>query len=240
MPEEILYTFTQSLTYSHIGQAVDSMRRSYDLSVSGSTGWEKMSAQQFAMSSIVHGFCFLESLVNERGYKLLFDKNSKEYIPYENRDFLLNKFVSNWNMIRSLDKITFLLEKFDLAPMNPVQRQKFAEINNLRNLLVHGATYDTTMLLEPIGDSYSKIHDQEDSIDWSKKFAANKFNSPTSIDFSDAQKCLDTILNVCKQFYLKHSIGLGVSTSYPERRHKTFYGNEINFDELLQLPVKLD
>ncbi|WP_019556496.1 hypothetical protein [Thiomicrorhabdus arctica] len=238
MPEGNLHTVVQSLTYSHVGQAIDSMRRSYDLAVSKNTGYEKMSAHQFAMSSIMHGFCFLESLVNDLGYKLLFNKDSDEYISEENRDFLLKKLASNWNMTRSVDKITFLLEKLDLDAMSEIQKQKIAEINNLRNILMHGSSYNTTMLLEPIGENSWEVHDQEDSVDWSKKFSANKFNSPVNLDYSDAKKCLETILNVCKQFYSKHSIGLSVSTSYPDGNYKAFYGEEINFDELLQLPAK--
>ncbi len=238
IPEGDLHTIVQSLTYSHIGQAIDSMRRSYDLAMMVKTGWDKMSAHQFAMSSIMHGFCFLESLVNDLGYKLLFDKDSDDYIPEENRDFLLKKLASNWSMTRSLEKITFLIEHLKLDTMSENQRQKIVEINNLRNILMHGKSYSTTMLLESNGENSWEVHDQEDSIDWSKKFAANKFNSPVNLDYSDAKKSLETILDVCKKFYSKHSIGLSVSTSYPNGSYKAFYGEEINFDELLQLPTK--
>jgi len=142
-------------------------------------------------------------------------------------------------MTRCLEKITFLLEKLHLNAMSELQRQKIAEINNLRNILMHGSSYNTTMLLDPSGENSWEVHDQEDSVDWSKKFPANKFNSPVMLDYYDAKKCLETILDVCKKFYSKHPIGLSVSTSYPEGNYKAFYGDEINFDELLQLPAKL-
>jgi hypothetical protein len=239
IPEGNLHTVVQSLTCSHIGQAIDTMRRSYDLAVSAKTGWDKMSAHQFAMSSIMHGFCFIESLVNDLGYNLLFNKDSDVYIPEKDRDFLLTKLASNWNMTRCLEKITFLLEKFNLNALSELQKQKIAEVNNLRNILMHGISYNVTMLLEPTGENSWDVHDQEDSVDWSKKFSANKFNSPVNLDYTDAKKCIVTILDVCKQFYSNHSLCLGVSTSYPKGNFAAFHGNEINFDELLQLPVKL-
>lgn len=238
IPEGNLHTVVHSLTYSHIGQAIDSMRRSYDLAKTDETGWGKMSSHQFAMSSIMHGFCFLESLVNDLGYQLLFNKSSETYIQEEDRDFLLKKLASNWNMTRCLEKIDFLLEKLDLNKISQYQRQKIAEINNLRNILMHGSSYSTTMLLEPIGENSWEVHDQEDTVDWSKKFSANKFNSPVNLDYSDAKKCLETILDVCKGFYSKHSIGLSISTSYPVGNYHAFHGEEINFDEILQLPAE--
>lgn len=237
IPEDDLHTVVNSLAYSHISHAIDSMRRSYDLAKSAKTGWDKMSAHQFAMSSIMHGFCFLESLVNDLGYKILFYKESDQYIPEEDRDFLLKKLTSSWNMTRCLDKLTFLLERLNLDEMSDIQRQRISEINNLRNILMHGSSYNTTLLLEPTGENSWKVHDQEDSVDWENKFPANKFNSPINLDYSDSRKCLEAILDVCKQFYTRHSIGLAVSTSYPKGSYNAFYGEEINFSEILKLPA---
>lgn len=237
IPEDDLHTVVNTLAYSHIGQAIDSMRRSYDLAISAKTGWEKMSAHQFAMSSIMHGFCFLESLVNDLGYQLLFYKESGQYIPEEDRDFLLNKLTASWNMTRCLDKLTFLFERLNLDKMSDIQKQKISEINNLRNILMHGSSYNTTLLFEPTGENSWKVHDQEDSVDWGNKFSANKFNSPVNLDYSDSKKCLEVILDVCKRFYLRHSIGLGISTSYPNGNFEAFYGEEIDFSEILKLPT---
>jgi len=237
IPTDELHTVTNTLAYSHIGQAIDSMRRSYDLTVSAKTGWDSMSAHQFSMSSIMHGYCFLESLVNDLGYKLLFYKDSGQYIPEEDRDYLLKKLSASWNMTRCLDKLTFLFEKLNLNAMNDTQKQKISEINNLRNILMHGSSYNTTMLLEPTGENSWQVHDQEDSVDWGKKFSANKFNSPANLDYTDSKKCLEVILDICKKFYSQHSIGLAISTSFPNGNYQAFFGEEINFSEILKLPA---
>lgn len=235
-----LHTLVNSLTYSHLGHAIDLMRRSYDLNKSSSDGWESMSAHQNAMSSIMHGFCFLESLLNFLGHELLFNKDSSQYILEENRDYLLKKLVSNWSNARALDKLDFLIERLHNDIVKSKYKNKLMEINNLRNILMHGLSYTTTLLLESTGDNSWDVHDQEDSIDWGKKFSHNKFNSPKDLNYKDAQKVLSVILEVCKPFYSKPPLALGISISYPKGNFKAFHGENIDFTDILKLPVEED
>ena len=235
-----LHTIVNSLTYSHLGHAIDLMRRSYDLKKTSKDGWESMSAHQNAMSSIMHGFCFLESLLNFLGNELLFNKDSSQYILEENRDYLLKKLVSNWSTARALDKLDFLLERLYNNVVEPKYKNKLIEINNLRNILMHGLSYTTILLLESTGDDSWNVHDKEDSIDWVKKFNQNKFNSPKDLTYKDAQKVLIVILEVCKPFYSKPPLALGISLSYPKGNFKVFHGESIDFTDLLKLPAVED
>lgn len=237
IPKDELYTIINSLAQSHLGQAIDSMRRSYDLELS-KDGFSKMAAHQNAISSIMHGFCFLESLLNSLGYELLFNKESSEYILEENRDYPLKKLSYNWNTLRALDKLDFLMQHLYNKNVNEKYKNKLIEINNLRNMLMHGVSYTTTLLLEPNGENSWLIHDQEDSINWNKKFNQNKFNSLVNIDYTDSKKVLTVILEICKPFYME-SMGLSVTTIYPNGNYQAFIGENIDFTDLLELPQKV-
>ena len=237
IPTDELHTITQSISGAHLGQAIDSMRISYDRSKTSQTGWDKMSAHQYGLSSIMHAFCFLESLVNFLSYELLFDTKSNRYIPEDQRKFPLRKLVGSWKTVRCLDKIKFVLEEAYRHETAPNLLQKLEEINTLRNWIMHGFTYTTTMLLEQADEELSwHVHDTEDNVEWGKKFPANKFNPIVEIDYSDSQKVLSVILEVCKPFFSVEPHGLSVSTTYPDQNYKAFFGEDLDFTELLSLP----
>src|SRR5262245_3605336 len=104
-----LQTITRSLTDMHLGHAVDQMRKSKAISQTARTGFEKMLVERLALSSILHGFCALESAINYFGHEMFFHPESDRYVLPEKRDVLLKRFVQSWDKAVSLEKLHFIL-----------------------------------------------------------------------------------------------------------------------------------
>ncbi|MDP1716233.1 MAG: hypothetical protein Q8L41_15960 [Anaerolineales bacterium] len=217
-----LQTLTVSLESLHLGHAVDLMRKSKAVSKTAKTGWEKELVQRCAISSILHGFCALESTINYFGYEMFFYKDSQRYIPTETRDYLLTKFLANWDKGKALEKLEFIFS-YSKASLPEKLLNELRELNNLRNLIAHGFVYRTTLLLDPQDSpdndentqSYSVI-DTEDNVDWKKKFPNTKFKPLAKMDFDDSQVALTIVLKVLKIFSetFSHPINL-VTCEYP-------------------------
>src|SRR5262249_43661113 len=124
-------------------------------------------------TSILHGFCALESIINDLGYEMFFHPESARYVHPEKRDVLLKRFVQSWDKNVSLDKLDLILS-YSLNRSLPSQiKSKLRELNILRNWIAHGFTYTTTFLLEPNTDRDNggcNIVDRQDSVDWKSKF----------------------------------------------------------------------
>lgn len=201
-----LYTSTISLESLHLGHAVDQMRKSKVVFKTVENGWGKELVRRCAISSILHGFCALESAINYFGYEMFFYKDSKRYVPAKSRDYLLNKFLKKWDKTQVLDKLEFILS-YSKASLPEKLKNELRELNNLRNWIAHGFVYKTTLLLDPNDNSddneqtqsYSVV-DVEDDVDWKKKFPNTKFNPLAQLDFDDAQTALTIVLKVLKTF----------------------------------------
>ena len=197
-----LQTTTISLETMHLGYSVDLMRKSKALSKEKNSGWSLMRMTRCATSSILHGFCALESSVNFIGYEMFFYKKSNRFIPVDKRDYLLNKFLKTWDKSNALEKLEFILSHSN-TPLPAKLHNELRELNNLRNWIAHGFVYQTTFLLDPNNDEHEQSYivvDKEDDVDWKKKFPNTKFNALAELNYDDAQIALTIVLQVLKIF----------------------------------------
>jgi hypothetical protein len=192
MLSEGLYTYAQDLTAIHLGTALGFLQEVRCLAAQPDVLPEPnripmklIKIRQHSISSIVHAYSGLESAVNSTGYKLFFDKDSPHYLT--DRDLPLKRLIESWEKTLPVaDKLCFLLQRRG-KDLEPRRLQELRELNNLRNWLVHGFNYKTTLLLQDDagGQSYSVL-DREDSCNWAEKFLHTKFNSLDMLGCDDA------------------------------------------------------
>jgi hypothetical protein len=205
--DDELHTITNSLEMMHLGHSVDMMRKSKKVFETAKTGWDKELVNRCVVSSILHGFCALESVINLFGNEMFFHQDSKRYIPPEKRGFLLKKFIETWNKAPSIEKLRVILAhsgNSELSALPAKLDNELRELNNLRNWIAHGFIYTTTFLLEPTEggnteqDQSYTIHDMEDSVNWQRKFPNTKFKSLKELNYEDAQIALTIVLKTLK------------------------------------------
>ena len=129
--DDNLLTFTVSLTADHLALAVESLYR---------TKFEDHRSKN-AISTILHGFCALESAVNLIGYEMFWNHESDKYINEIDRDKPLKRMLKSWNAsLPCIEKIDYLfsIKKEELPPK---LRNELIELNNLRNWLSHGFSF---------------------------------------------------------------------------------------------------
>ena len=196
-----LHTLRASLTTLHLGHAIDEYKRAKKLAAVAYDGFEKSAKDRYAVSSIVHGFCGLESMVNELFEEMFFDTTSAFYVSPENRNPLLRSFLNNWKSKNTQEKLSVLLYQADIQISSQTET-KFRELNILRNWLVHGFGYEITILIEQISETeYEKefrVWDREDSVNWKEKFPNTKFNSLDKLNYQDAKTALEIIFDILK------------------------------------------
>lgn len=204
------HTVKHNLSSIHLNLAINSL---YD-------SREEKNAE-IAISSIIHGYCGLEADLNSFGYEFFDDKDSELYIDSNNRDLPLNHFINKWNKnLGCLEKIKYIFSKYSIS-LDPRLENELRELNNYRNWLIHGFSYKTTFLLQPIMEEENKydVVDIEEDVDWKEKFPNTKFNSIMFINSSDAEKALKIVLKVFvllstksnhiyNVFILKNKIGI--------------------------------
>ncbi|MDA3821685.1 MAG: hypothetical protein PF450_03595 [Bacteroidales bacterium] len=237
--EDILRTEIRSLYALHLGLAFDEMREAEDLvkDTSSRNNWFK--ASRLSLSSILHSFCSLEALLNYLGYRRFFYPTAPEYILPEKRDYLLKRFLGSWDNIRATEKVSALLWSYsnNVLPQNIEGR--LIELNNLRNWIAHGKTYHTISLIEQHPDiphGYY-IHDEEDSVEWLKKFPRCKFKEPHLIDYKDAQIALRIIIELFLHISKHTAHNWFFITFYPTTCSHGLYGNlQVNIDDFFGQP----
>jgi hypothetical protein len=95
---------------------------------------------------------------------------------------------------------------------------RLVELNNLRNWIAHGKTYHTISLIEQhpdIPDGYY-IVDEENSVDWPKKFPKCKFKEPHLLDHNDARTALRLIIELFLHISKMTGHNWFFTTFYPE------------------------
>jgi hypothetical protein len=195
-----LLTIPLSLTTEHLGHAIESMRKSKVAADSAPTGWNLQLVHRCAISAILHGFCALESTVNLFGHEIFFRPESNQYIPTDSTDFLLRRFLTDWNRASVLEKISVVLKYAYDTHMPENLACRLRELSTLRNWLVHGFTYTRTLLLQPDGEeenTYVEL-DREDNVDWSQKFPNTKFKPLDQLDYEDARVGLAIVLEALR------------------------------------------
>jgi hypothetical protein len=197
-----LHTLTHSLEMEHLGLSVDLMRKSRVASKSKLTGWQTMLVNRYALSSILHAFCALESTINFLGYEMFFQADSKIFIGCDERTPLLQKYIKSWDNKPASDKLTIVLNQYGCDEIPAKLENELRELSLLRNWITHGFSYTTTLLLEPKDSRYGEteytVVDSEDSIDWEKKFPNTKFKPLRLLDYKDAKTALGIVLKVFK------------------------------------------
>ncbi len=153
------------------------------------------------MSSIIHSYCALESAINEIGYAAFFEEDSALYVNIQNRVYTLRKTIANWKTVSCIDKLLIIVESLSGTTIPNNQIDELRELNNLRNWLVHGFVFKSTVLLEQNpseSGTYTQV-DREDSINWSQQFRLTKFNSIDELDVEDARKALIIVLRILQK-----------------------------------------
>jgi hypothetical protein len=191
---EGLHTYTQDLTAIHLGAALGCLYQARQGAAQpdkplGSDGvpMRLIRVRQLAISSIMHCYSGLESAINSAGYRLFSDQESPRYIT--ERDLPLKRFIEAWNKTLPLvDKFCFLLENSGKDVPRELA-QPVRELASLRNWIVHGFNYKTTILCQESPDRQALlVIDREDSCNWSEKFSQTRFKSLDMLDSDDADK----------------------------------------------------
>lgn len=199
-----LHTVTRDLSLTHLGCAID-LLRSARAALKDSTNPQRSTvAHRASISSIVHAYAALESHINHFGFELFTHERSPLYIAVEKRSFLLKRFIQSWNSVQFVDKLLYLVTDFGALSFPEKLRQEVRELNTLRNWLVHGFSYSTTLLLQPSGDDTYDVVDTEDSVDWRQKFPQTKFRAVDELSTDDAavalRICLEALRLVSEAF----------------------------------------
>src|SRR6185369_1117480 len=199
--EDGLITVTISLTNVHFTQAIDNYLEAVDYAKTSSRAYNWIRSKYNSISSIIHSYSALESVVSETGHSLFFATKSHLYVPAQQRNYTLRKTISNWQNTTCIDKLSIIMEQLSGTAMDDRVLTRLRELNNLRNWLVHGFVFESILLLQENADfsennqTYT-LEDREDTVDWRKKFPNTKFNPLDEIDATDARKALEIALSV--------------------------------------------
>ena len=231
-----LHTIMQSLESDHLGQAFDLLIQLKEVSSEQAALGSSVKERRLALSCIIHSFCALESAVNRLGYELFFDPVSEIYVPEEERDFLLNKFIKTWDRGATLEKLHFIAFYAGSRHTAAQLEAKLRELNILRNWLVHGFTYKTTFLLEPSseGDAgFFTVVDFEESVDWRKKFPNCKFNSLSNLRFEDARKAIVIVLESLEVLSSAFLRPFAYTLTTPRLEFQVLFGPSFEIEEAI-------
>lgn len=213
-----LVKLTNNLSNSHLGYSIDLMRSSKESSQAKKPKFSWVFTRRQATSSILHAYMGFESIVNRIGYDLYVLKDSPRYIPEDKRNLPLRRFVKAW------DKSVSIIEKFEhILEIKSVTadqrtRNEIGELNNLRNMLVHGVCYVTTILVDP---ETSIVEDREDTINWKKKFPHTKFNAIDELDYQDAVKVIEIVFKCLRIISATYKEPITMETYY--KKAERFY-----------------
>lgn len=202
-----LVEFKNDLVDIHLAQGINCLKQLLNVE-------HPVQRNQYAISSIIHFYCSIESMINLIGDNLLNDSGSDIYIE-SNNDITLKRFKHAWNGRLSIgDKITFLNEKLPLNELSPRLNQEIRELANLRNLLVHGKVYKSIYLEEHHDDSSFSILDAEYEIDTKKLFPNTKFRVPIELGIEDSKIALNICIRALIIFVKVQSKSIGYWIDY--------------------------
>jgi len=200
-PKIEAYDVPITLFDNFLAQAIDELQRAGDMSAK-KTYKELKIESRYAISSIIHSFLALDSLINYLGFELFFSSHPEPdvFIDETERSYALKHVLKLWRNQRLsvLEKIDLILAEKKLQPLNSNTVLKIKELNNLRNWVVHGKPYSMTLYAENVWEGlwlHSTLKDVED--DFGKdKFPITKFNSPANLNKNDAKTALIIVLEV--------------------------------------------
>jgi hypothetical protein len=194
-----LLEFTRNLFSDHLSLAIDSLLTSKELNANSEMhpkAW--VEARRQAMSSILHAYSGLESVVNMIGHSFFFDSNSPNYISPDTRDIPLKRMVQAWQMsLPCTDKVNYILSVSSQS-LSPKLDNELRELTNLRNWITHGFSYKSMVLLDKQSDGTLQQVDREDSVSWKTKFPNTKFHPLDELNHEDAHTANRIVLEILK------------------------------------------
>lgn len=229
-----LHIHTMSLDRTHLSHAIDLMRMAKNYFGRSPSPSERELAKRFILSSIIHAFSGLESVVNLLGFELFSNPDSQKFIPLEQRDFLLKRLAKSWDVVPSIDKISFILSHSSKTSLPAPLENKLRELNILRNWLVHGFSYKKTFLLEPKNSGTYNVVDTEDSVDWAKKFPNTKFKPLNDLDVDDAILALTIVFETLKLLSDSVVRPLSLLTCVPEQDYQILFMESFDIQGILK------
>ena len=238
MPNSLsgLHFFTNSLDSTHLSHALDLYKMAQE-KVKNSSDVDWVTAHRLSMSCIIHAFAGLESTVNYFGYELFSNADSPRFVPNEQRDPLLKRFIRSWHNASCVEKLLYILYHSAKQELPAKLETQLRELNNLRNWLVHGFSYKTTFLVDDDIDDplRGNVIDMEESVDWRSKFPNTNFKSLNNTDNEDAYACLSIVFEVLTILLgcTDHSIAVW-SYDGPEIKLKYLFRYGLNTEKLIQ------
>ena len=225
--------FTNNLAYSQLGHAADMLAMSRHYRETNEQPYSWILAERYAISSILHAYSGFESVVNGIGFELFFDQESFNYIEKKDRNLPLQGFIKSWSYnLPIVKRFKYIIEAKNVNAEGKLLNE-LQELNNLRNWLVHGFSFGTTVLLKPNErGTYDEVN-REDTVDWSKKFPITKFNPIDRIDHQDAVTAMRIVLECLKILVKATSKFIPIPTYYGGVNHFIVTENR-DVSELLQ------
>lgn len=185
-----------TLYADHLGQAIDQ----FYLSISTDSNTDSsIYSHRCAVSSIIHGYSALESVLNFIAYRTFSLESSCEFIPKEQRTVTANLCNRSWNDLGVIEKCNKIIETYGGIALQENLTAQLKELNILRNWIVHGNCCHSTILTTPSPEDniVYTIIDEEPGKKLSelrKKFPLCHFNDPLAICYTDTRTALTVII----------------------------------------------
>jgi hypothetical protein len=218
-PQEGLWTFYQTLTATHLQAALETLHDARERLASDSDHVRHIKARHSAISAIIHCYCALESALNLLGHEMFDDPESRRYICPQHRDVPLELLVKAWSRkLPIVEKLRFVVSRAGLTCSASLAAQ-LAELTTLRNWLVHGFIYKTTLLLSRTGDTSFNVLGREDSVEWQKRFPNSKFQPFDLLSYEDGVTALRIVFEALKQLSAATEESFTATPCYGEGLH---------------------
>ena len=198
-PWQEIRTDVRTLYADHLGHALDLVRQSLSSGEEQPASAQSLYSQRCAMSAIVHAFSSLEAVLNFMAYRMFTIKDAPEFIPVEKRGFFVQSMINRWDNLKVTEKCNAVLSVSHAALLVNEVHSRLSEVNKLRNWIVHGKCYHSTLLVAPSPEAhvlYEVVDEEpgENWKDWKNKFPLCHFNQPLALNHSDAQTALRVII----------------------------------------------
>jgi hypothetical protein len=236
---EEIRTDVRSLYAEHLGHALDLLHESLADEDTHPGSAKALHSQRCAISAIIHGYSSLEAVLNFMANRMFTLENAPEFIRMSMRDFFVQSMIKRWVNLKVTEKCNTILSVSGASLLPNGVHSKLSEVNNLRNWIVHGTSYHSTLLVAPSSEPHVlyEVVDEEPGESWrrwNQKFPLCRFNQPLALNVSDAQTALRVIVEVL----LILSKGTGFkwfyTTCMPELTACGLFGDlECNLDAIL-------
>ena len=200
-PWQEIRTDVRSLYADHLGHALDLLHESLADGDPQLGSAKALHSQRCAISAIMHGFSSLEAVLNFMAYRMFTLDDAAEFIPLTKRNFFVQSIIKRWTNLKITEKCNTILSVSGPSLLPNGVHSKLSEVNNLRNWIVHGTCYHSTLLVAPSSESHVlyEVVDEEPGeswMRWSQKFPLCRFNQPLALNVSDAQTAIRVIVEV--------------------------------------------